>query len=319
MKKKLSTLFLFVALSSQLFGFGGISLESSPSEAEIFAEGIVSTWLYERDIAISPKADEIIFTLTDYRRSKMCLVRVSKIGEEWSRREILDFSGEYADIEPCFAPDGRKLYFASNRPMNTDSTKTDFNIWVSERKGVSWSEPEPLPSIINTEFDEFYPSVCRNGNLYFTSVRENGIGNEDIFISRYIDGAYTDPRPLDTNINTPTYEFNSYVSPDEDLIVFSSFGRDDELGGGDLYYSAKDQTGNWNPAENMGEIVNSEYLDYCPFIDFPRNNFYFTSERFSPLDKKLDGVGELENFVTGVLNGLGNIYVVSFYSLDFRQ
>ncbi len=311
-KNKFFKPLLFIILSSQLFGFTGISLERSPSEVEIFAEGIVSTDLYERDIAISPKGDEIIYTLCDYKRSIMCLVRILKIGDARSNRELLSFSGKYADIEPSFSVDGNKLYFASNRPLDYDTTRTDFNIWVSERTESSWTEPEPLPPNVNTEHDEFYPSVSRNGNLYFTTVRENGFGGEDIFVSRCVDGIYSDPEPLDSSINTPIYEFNACISPDEDLIIFSSFGRKDGLGGGDLYYSIKDETGNWKTAVNMGDIVNSEYLDYCPFIDVPRDNFYFTSERFLPINEKLENVNQLEDFSKGILNGMGNIYRVRF-------
>ncbi|MBN2363925.1 exo-alpha-sialidase [candidate division WOR-3 bacterium] len=318
MKNNIFTTLLFVVLLSQLSGSDRIDLEHSPSETEIFAEGIVSTNLYERDIAISPGGDEIIFTLCDYKRSKMCLVRIMKTGDVWSNREILSFSGQYSDIEPCFSMDGNKLYFVSNRPMGSDSTRTDFNIWFSERNESTWTEPEPLPPVINTENDEFYPSLAGNGNLYFTSTRENGICSEDIFVSRCVDGMYLEPEPLDTSINTPIYEFNACIVPDEDIIIFTSFGRDDEIGGGDLYYSIKDETGNWRHAVNMGDIVNSEYLDYCPFIYIPRGNFYYTSERFVPIDKKLESVSALYELANSVLNGMGNIYVIRFDTIELQ-
>jgi len=32
-----------------------------------------------------------------------------------------------------------------------------------------WSKAENLGTAINTEADEFYPSIARNGNLYFTA------------------------------------------------------------------------------------------------------------------------------------------------------
>src|SRR5690606_24289710 len=106
------------------------------------------------------------------------------------------------------------------RPVGADSTRSDYNIWVSDRTGHTWGEPQPLMQEINSRQDEFYPSVSRNGNLYFTSVRENGVGSEDIFVSRWVDGSYLYPEPLDSAINTSTYEFNAYVTPDEDLIIF---------------------------------------------------------------------------------------------------
>lgn len=285
-----------------------IDLDFSPDKVELFAEGIISTRLYERDIAISPDKDEIIYTLSDYRQLKRCLVSNKRKGNQWENGRILGFSGTYNDIEPFISPEGDKLYFASDRPIFNDSARNDFNIWVSEKNKDGWSEPQPLDAIINTERDEFYPSLAKNGNLYFTSVRENGQGSEDIFVSRLVNGTYTAPEPLDTAVNSPTYEFNAYISPDEDLIIFSSYGRKDDSGGGDLYYSRKNKDGKWEKAVNMGSGINSDKLDYCPFLDVSTGNFYFTSDRVISSGKKINTVSELDSFANGVFNGTGNIF-----------
>jgi hypothetical protein len=289
-----------------------------PGKTELFAKGIVSTNLNERDIAISPEGDEIIFTLNDIKSTKICLVSIRKNGNNWGKKEILSFSGQHFDIEPFFSPDGNKLYFASNRPMETGSNRKDYNIWVTERTTGGWSEPVSLPSNINTEKDEFYPSVSRNGNLYFTAERENGIGSEDIFLSEYTDEKYQDPIPLDSTVNSATYEFNAWVSPGEDLIIFSSFGREDDLGGGDLYFSRKNEEGKWLPAKNMGPAINSKNLDYCPFIDVPRNNFYFSSDRMPSITKRIKSPRELEKSLNSILNGMGNIYRISLNSINMQ-
>ncbi|MEJ0080379.1 MAG: hypothetical protein WDM78_05360 [Puia sp.] len=71
-----------------------------------------------------------------------------------------------------FSPDGQKLYFTSNRPLQgSDSTK-DYDIWYLLKKGDDWRGPFNAGTKINTGKDEFYPSQARNGNLYFT--RDNG-------------------------------------------------------------------------------------------------------------------------------------------------
>jgi hypothetical protein len=290
---------------------GVIDLEGQPDTAELFADGIVSTRMFERDIAITPEGDEIIYTLGDHGQTRRCLVQIKNKGKGWDEKEVLGFSGLYDDIEPFFSADGDKLYFSSNRPVEGDTTRTDYNIWVAERAADGWREPTPLPPGINSTNDEFYPSVSMNNNVYFTSVRQNGIGSEDIFISRFENGKYLDAEPLDTCINSATYEFNAYLLPDESLIVFSSYGRRDDTGGGDLYYSARDTSGKWKPAVNMGPEVNSVKLDYCPFIDIPRGNFYFTSDRTKPFKSRIDRVKDLEDFANQVGNGTGNIYRIN--------
>ncbi len=312
MKRLAPIIFVFLLNQCQLDKSYEIDLEYAPHNVELFAGNFISTNLYERDIAISPQGDEIIFTLSDYKQSKRCLIKIEKLGNGWGKKEILSFSGQYSDIEPCFSVNGNELFFASDRPTDEDSVRGDYNIWVSKRTSNGWGEPKSLQSTINSERDEFFPSLAKNGNLYFTSVRENGIGSEDIFFSRLVDGKYTDPVPLDSNINTPTFEFNAYVNPEEDILIFSSYGRKDDFGGGDLYYSKKNKKGNWMTAVNMGPNINSNKLDFCPFIDISSGNFYFTSERVLLNDKKIENVSELEGIANDVLNGMGNIYRVHF-------
>lgn len=291
-----------------------LALEATPDSVELFAPGIISTSLYERDFAISPSRDEIVYTLADYGRSKRCLVTIRRENEKWSAPKVISFSGQYHDIEPFFTADGLKLYFASNRPMN-DTLRNDYNIWVSEKTSQGWGEPIPLDTLINSENDEFFPSLSKNNNLYFTSVRKNGIGAEDIFISKNINGNFTAPVPLDTAINTKRYEFNAWVNQNETLIIFSSFGRKDDLGGGDLYFSRKDDNGNWTQAKNMGPVINSDKLDYCPLVDETTGNFYFTSDRFSSSVNKIEKVSEIKELANGLQNGMGNIYRINLKGL----
>ena len=294
-----------------------LDLEKSPPELEIFAPELVSTHLYERDLAISTEGGEIIFTQGDYKQSRRCLVRIRKQNGEWGKKEILSISGQYQDIEPFFSPDGTQLFFASNRPMpGTEST--DYNIWVSTKVNDDWSKARPLDTLINTSKDEFYPSVSSNGNLYFTATRPEGPGREDLYLSRFVDGTYQTPVALDTTINSAVYEFNAYVNPDENILIFSSFGRQD-LGGSDLYISQKDANGNWRAARHLPEPFNSPKLDYCPFVDWPRGNFYFTSERAKEHDQPIQTVDQLEGIALDVLNGMGNIYRISWEEVPLEE
>ena len=66
-----------------------LDLESNPSKVELFAEGIVSTGLYERDIAIAPNGNELIYTLGDYKQQKRCLIQIDRIEGKWSQPKIV--------------------------------------------------------------------------------------------------------------------------------------------------------------------------------------------------------------------------------------
>lgn len=293
-----------------------LNLGSSPQTLELFGPGLISTEFYERDLAISPGGDEIIFTLGDYKQYHRVLVTTKRIDGQWTTPEVLSFSGTHQDIEPFLSHDGKRLYFASNRPMHGETENGDYNIWYADRSAGSWGTPRAIDTIVNTDMDEFFPAVSANNNLYFTATREDGMGREDIYRAQWNGDHYLPPAVLDSAINTPAFEFNAYISPAEDLLIFSSYGRADGMGGGDLYISLKDEFGNWGNSRNLGGAVNSEFLDYCPFVDWPRRNLYFTSERVDSSAIKITGVPQLKNWADKHGNGLGDIYRISMDQLN---
>jgi Tol biopolymer transport system component len=152
--------------------------------------------------------------------------------------------------------------------------------------------------------------------LYYTAQYSNGIGKEDIFVSAFYNGKYQAPQPVDTAVNSPLWEFNAFVSPDESYILFSSCGRKDDNGGCDLYMSLKDDSGQWKPAVNL-KAINSSALDYCPFVSFDRKTLYFTSTRHAmpsfrpkPLDFKA-----IQKLMRQSQNSSSNIYYVDFQKI----
>lgn len=243
-------------------------------------------------------------------------MHIYKKAGKWSEPEVASFSGICNDLEVSFTADGSRLYFSSNRPLNlTDSTK-DYNIWYVERINGSWADPVPLGPTINTEKDEFYPSVSKNGNLYFTTQFETGKGKEDIVVSEWRNNEYQPPVSLPGAINSKGFEFNAFVDPDEQFILFTAYARNDDLGKGDLYISVK-KNGEWQPAVNLGKNINSPYIDYCPFVSWDKKYLFFTSGRViykAPFNQK-QTVLKLKRGLQSPGNGLDDIYWVRFDTL----
>jgi hypothetical protein len=190
----------------------------------------------------------------------------------------------------------------------------DFDIWVVKKENGVWGEAKNIGLPVNTAADEFYPSATKNGNLYFTAAYANAPGKEDIWLAKWENERYNTPVPMYTAINSKMYEFNAFVSPDEDLIIFTSYGRKDDKGRGDLYMSVKDGLGKWQPAKNL-DFLNSPKLDYCPFISFDKKIMFFTSERISIKNSYPDKPAKVDDLVRsfkGTQNGGGDIYWISF-------
>lgn len=296
--------FLYFLLLSQ-FGFA--------QKAEMFFPELFKDLPNVRDFSMTKNQDEFYFTVESYAKEYSFIAYSKKINGKWTEPKAVNFSGQHKDLEPFLSPDGLKLFFASNRKNNTSSEiKKDIDIWYVTRKSKNdkWSKPKNIGQIINTSADEFYPSVTNTGDLFFTAQYENSKGKEDIYVSRFINGSYTKPTSLSSAVNSEKYEFNAFVAPDETFIIFTSYGRKDDLGRGDLYISRKDKNNNWLPAEHLGADINSKKLDYCPFVDTKNNVLYFTTNKSSipKAFKKRKDLNEIIEFINTSPNGLSRIY-----------
>ena len=266
----------------------------------------VSSGLNNRDLTISPEGD-LLFTTIMAPGNQFSVIAMSrKIRGKWQELEIAPFSGVFPDIEPMFDPTGRKLFFSSRRPTEGRSGN-DWDIWMTSKTAEGWSKPRNLGEPINSAGNEFYPSVAESGNLYFTTERAGGAGAEDIWQAVYLDGKPS-VAPLGKGVNTEHYEFNAFVPPDERYIIFSSQGRQGEIGRGDLYISRKDESGEFTKAQLLPGTINSADLDYCPFVH--RGRLYFSSRRVRDPGIIRD-YRQLSQWLESPGNGMGDIYSVS--------
>ncbi len=232
-----------------------------------------------RDYALTDDGNELYVTMESVAKEASQIIVMHKKQGRWSEPKMASFSGQFKDLEPFLHPNGLQLFFASNRNAEQTQTTGQFDIWYVTRRTVNspWSEPVKMSDVINTaEGNEFYPSVSSNGNLYFTATKSDGMGKEDIYVSRLVAGEYQAAELLPDTVNSATFEFNAYINPAETMLLFSSYGRPDGMDGGDLYVSHK-KDGQWQTAKNLGPEINTNKLDYCPFYDAQSKTLYWTS------------------------------------------
>jgi Tol biopolymer transport system component len=143
------------------------------------------------------------------------------------------------------------------------------------------------------------PSLADNGNLYFTSDRiqyDDPTGNNDIFVSEFVDGNYTEPRGLGAFINT-TYARDSFpfIASDESYLIFNRDSRRFDSKGnvacGDsrLMISFKDGSGEWLNAVDMGSHFadtrfpsvspDGKYLFFTKFTEGGHEDFYWVDAK----------------------------------------
>ncbi len=285
--------------------------------AQIFAPELVSTHLAERDAALSPNGNEFYYTVTSYNRPT--IVFIEKTNGHWGKPAVASFSGEYSDLEPHFSPDGNKLYFASNRPKEKGKEPKDFDIWYTEKSDGIWGDPINIGSPINTDANEFYPSITNSGTLYWCSIRLDsiGMGGEDIFYSKLVNNQYLTVEVLSDSINTPHDEFNAFVARDESYIIFTSSGWGAGFGRGDLWISFKHEKGYWTKAANLGDKVNTNAFEYCPFVSDCGKYLFFTSDMIDETDIKTpNSYSDILSFSKQPKNKLNNIYIIDAKVID---
>ncbi|MCX6226535.1 MAG: OmpA family protein [Bacteroidia bacterium] len=104
-----------------------------------------------------------------------------KSGDNWSDPVNLGYpvNSRYWESTPFLAPDGKRLFFASNRPGGSGG----MDIWQSTLKpDRSWSAPVNLGQPVNTPFDELSPAILVDGNtLFFSSNGHIGMGGFDLY------------------------------------------------------------------------------------------------------------------------------------------
>jgi hypothetical protein len=232
------------------------------------------------------------------------------------KASLLPFSGVYKDLEPMLSPDNKKLLFASNRPLYEGDSTNDFNLWYAEKTEQGWGAAKAFDTVINTEGDEFYPSMSRSGDLYFTAVY-NGRGKDDLYCAVFREGKYALPEVL-SFCAADAYEFNSFISPNGQQLLFSALGYADEWGGGDLYSVLRDSTGNWGVPHLLNEKVNTSGLDYSPFV--LHDTLYFTSKRMDErwTDRKFTYMVEIKMMADSTGIGEQGIYFLPLQATGFK-
>jgi outer membrane protein OmpA-like peptidoglycan-associated protein len=124
--------------------------------------------------------------------------------------EFINDAGS-SETSGCFTPDGKKFYFASDRPTGFGG----LDIYVAELNQFGeWGNAENLGPEINSAGDEDAPFLVHDSLLYFSSNGHPGLGNYDIFKAIRVKKKWQKPENLGYPINTAEYENFFHVAAD---------------------------------------------------------------------------------------------------------
>lgn len=202
----------FTELSGEYLG------QTPPGSTPVlFAPGIISVDdHFEHSGAVfSPDLTEVYWSTKPDGGNIFHIYFMKMIDGQWTAPQITSFTENYDGNRHAFSPDGQRLYFETIRnPVGGP-------ILFVERQGDAWSVPTALPPVINGTGRERMFCLTQDGSLYFA--RGTSLdGDEQILVSRFVNGQFTEPVELNQNVNSDLTEMYIHVAPDESYMIIES-------------------------------------------------------------------------------------------------
>jgi len=191
----------------------------------------------------------------------------------------------------------------SSSSLNSDGTELflyktdnyDGNIYSSNFLNGAWTPIKKLNKNINTKFYESHASISADGKkLYFTSNRDGGQGNLDIYVSeKDASGEWGPAVNMGAAINTPFNEDTPFITQNDSVLYFSSEGHS-SMGGYDIFKSQK--IGNvWKTPTNVGFPINTTDDDkFFQPVNNGKNAYYSMTTDYKKKDIFYLGMGSTD-------------------------
>lgn len=217
---------------------------------QVFAPGIVSTNAHEFSCSFTPDGKEFYFTRSESTQSPTLIMFSKYVDGVWTPPSPAPFNdtsgarGGGMSFEPVVTPDGRRLYFSSDRPFPGQPGPGGppmLNIWYVEREGDRWSEPK-FPGPPFNPMKTMLVSMTITGTIYTGDI-SGGMGKDRIAVTRLKDGAYQPLEVLGPPINAGPINNYPHIAPDESYLIFNR--REAPGGAGGLFISFRAPDGTW--------------------------------------------------------------------------
>lgn len=171
----------------------------------------LNTKYHEGPACFTHNGKEIYFTRNNYFNNEyredsrginnLKIYRAKMVDGKWEEEDLPFNSDEYSAGHPALSHDGKYLYFVSDMPGGYGHT----DIYRVAISGDAYGRPENLGETINTEGIEMFPYVDGDGNLYFASSGQVGLGGLDVFYAAASDKGWAKPlnpgRPVNSSFD----------------------------------------------------------------------------------------------------------------------
>ncbi len=250
----------FVAvLACSLLPWPSMAGAQGLSEYGIEGMHVVSTPAGEGHASVSADGQRIVWGTIDREGGAggMDLWQARLRDGRWQDAAPLALNTRANEFDPMLSPDGRWLYFYSNRRGGHGGDDL-YRAPVLVDGG--FGKPVNLGAGVNTAGDEWAPMPGPDGDsLLFASDGHGGQGRHDLFLARWDGAAFGAPTPLPGAVNTPDDEFDAAWLGDGATLVFARSLRANEAPvrilvaqcDGQAYAAATPMTLSFNTADQV--------------------------------------------------------------------
>jgi outer membrane protein OmpA-like peptidoglycan-associated protein len=231
------------------------------------------------------------------------------------------------DYGPAIGNVDYVLLFTSKRNEHNEGMKRtyDEDLFFSVKVDGFWSDAKEFKTI-NTSYNEGSPCLSLDGkHLIFSRCNTaESLGNCDLYHAQLRpDSTWGDVKNMGAQINSAGWDSHPSLTHSGDTLFFAS-NRIGGFGLSDIYFSVKDQKGNWTKALNAGPIINTVQSEVSPFFHHKYNVLYFSSNghplNFGEFDiyksyRKENFWSEPKN-IGPLVNGAG---MENYFTIDFKS
>jgi len=171
----------------------------------------INTDYHDGPACLSADGNTLYFTRVVYKNKKD-FVNYAKIfiasgsGRNWGNTKPFEHNSDnYSVAHPTISNDGSLMFFTSDMPGGFGGK----DIYVSTKQGDGWGKPINLGPDINTTGNEMFPSIRKDGILFFSSTGLPGFGGLDIYSAKSIDNKWILIRNEGLNINSSYDDFST--------------------------------------------------------------------------------------------------------------
>ncbi len=237
-------------------------------------------------------------------------------------------NSRYLESKPVISPDGLKLYFVrKNCPTNIGGKRDEQDIYVSELIENKWSTAHNIDQPLNDNLPNGICSVSPDGNsiMVINAYHDDGTVEDGISVSRKTAYGWSFPRKQDIEDYHNLSYYQDYFQSNSGKVLISAVQRNDSEGDQDLYVSFKTGKNSWSKPKNLGSVINTEKVEFAPFLASDNKTLYFASNGhrgFGESDiffsKRLDNTWTNWSFPTNIGKSINSISWDGYYTISAK-